>query len=242
MARRFVLTDFLYAHRGLWSGRATPENTMAAFNAAAQLGLGMEFDIRPASDGEPVVFHDDTLERMAGHPDRIEDLAVSALREVVIAGEHGLPSFSDLLASWPQELPLLTEMKIDGRTDPAAFGRRTGDILSAYPGLAAAMSFSEAAVRALPSDLMRGQLIPPIHSIGAVEFGEILQRALSDGIDYAAINIADVADIRKRVPEDYPVVCWTVRSLDEVRATVHENVAIIFEHLDPALVSAYAMP
>ena len=32
------------------------------------------------------------------------------------------------------------------------------------------------------------------------------------------------------------------RTLDEVRIAVHENVAIIFEHLDPALVSAYALP
>jgi len=139
-------------------------------------------------------------------------------------------------------LAMLTEMKLDGRTDPADLGRRTGALLQNYAGRAAAMSFSEEAVRALPSDVMRGQLIGPSHKIGTSEFETILQRALSDGIDYIAINIADVDGIRKRVPEDLPIVCWTVRTLDEVRLAVHENVAIIFEHLAPGLVSAYALP
>ena len=242
MAQAFTLTDFAYAHRGLWSGRKTPENTMAAFDAVAQYGLGMEFDIRPDLDGNLVVFHDDTLDRLAGRPDRVEDLTSDDLQDIMIAGIHGLPTFERLLASWPHKLPLLTEMKLDGRTDPADLGRRTGALLQNYAGRAAAMSFSEEAVRALPSDVMRGQLIGPSHKIGTSEFETILQRALSDGIDYIAINIADVDGIRKRVPEDLPIVCWTVRTLDEVRLAVHENVAIIFEHLAPGLVSAYALP
>ena len=143
MAQAFTLTDFAYAHRGLWSGRKTPENTMAAFDAAAQYGLGMEFDIRPDLDGNLVVFHDDTLDRLAGRPDRVEDLTSDDLQDIMIAGIHGLPTFERLLASWPHKLPLLTEMKLDGRTDPADLGRRTGALLQNYAGRAAAMSFSE---------------------------------------------------------------------------------------------------
>ncbi|KCZ63779.1 hypothetical protein L53_04610 [Hyphomonas sp. L-53-1-40] len=242
MAQAFTLTDFVYAHRGLWSGHTTPENTMAAFEAAAQYGLGMEFDIRPDLDGNLVVFHDDTLDRLAGRPDRVEDLTSDDLQDIMVAGSHRLPTFERLLAKWPHKLPLLTEMKLDGRTDPADLGRRTGDLLQNYAGRAAAMSFSEDAVRALPSDVTRGQLIGPSHKIGRSEFETILQRALSDEIDYIAINIADVDGIRRHVPENLPVVCWTVRTLDEVRRSVHENVAIIFEHLAPGLVSAYALP
>ena len=242
MAKRFVLADYLYAHRGLWTGHEAPENTHAAFDAAAKHGLGMEFDIRPASGGDPVIHHDETLERMASRPDRVEDQSIDVLRNVQIAGAYKLPSFGSLLASWRHDLPLLTEMKIDGQTDPQEFGRKTGEMLQTYPGLAAAMSFSEQAVRALPKDVMRGQLIGPSHKIGRERFNEILERALADHIDYVAINITDVDGIRADVPDDYPIVCWTVRTLDEVRIAVHENVAIIFEHLDPALVSAYALP
>jgi glycerophosphoryl diester phosphodiesterase len=66
------LTDFfgqlpqpiagLIGHRGL-AGRA-PENTLAAFKAAAQAGLNwVEFDTQACATGEWVVFHDKTLER-----------------------------------------------------------------------------------------------------------------------------------------------------------------------------------
>jgi hypothetical protein len=48
---------------------------------------------------------------------------------------------------WPYQLPLLTELKIDGNTDPEAFARRVGDRLAGHwKGFAAAMSFSEKAV------------------------------------------------------------------------------------------------
>jgi glycerophosphoryl diester phosphodiesterase len=55
------------AHRGA-SGYA-PENTMAAFIKAAQMGIKwIEFDVMQSADGEVVVFHDDSLERTTnGH-------------------------------------------------------------------------------------------------------------------------------------------------------------------------------
>src|SRR5689334_16427508 len=52
----------LVAHRG---GAATaPENTLAAFQAAAAAGvLSWELDVQRSRDGELMVFHDDTLDR-----------------------------------------------------------------------------------------------------------------------------------------------------------------------------------
>jgi glycerophosphoryl diester phosphodiesterase len=50
------------AHRGA-SGYA-PENTMAAFTKAAQLGIKwIEFDVMQAEQGIPIIFHDDILDR-----------------------------------------------------------------------------------------------------------------------------------------------------------------------------------
>lgn len=55
------------AHRGESSG--APENTVSAFKAACVSGAnGIEFDIHLTSDGQPVVFHDATLDRCTdGH-------------------------------------------------------------------------------------------------------------------------------------------------------------------------------
>lgn len=50
------------AHRGA-SGYA-PENTMVAFTLAAQLGIKwLEFDVMLAADQQPIIFHDETLDR-----------------------------------------------------------------------------------------------------------------------------------------------------------------------------------
>jgi glycerophosphoryl diester phosphodiesterase len=50
------------AHRGA-SGEA-PENTLAAFRRAMELGVdAVELDVQLSADGEPVVIHDDLLDR-----------------------------------------------------------------------------------------------------------------------------------------------------------------------------------
>lgn len=52
----------MYAHRG--GAALAPENTLAAFDHARQLGVdGFELDVRLSSDGVPVVIHDATLDR-----------------------------------------------------------------------------------------------------------------------------------------------------------------------------------
>lgn len=50
------------AHRG--DSRKAPENTIPAFRAAVQLGVDLvELDYQHTSDGVPVVFHDELLDR-----------------------------------------------------------------------------------------------------------------------------------------------------------------------------------
>ena len=49
-------------HRG--ASAQSPENTMAAFRAAIELGAdGIEFDVHLTSDGQLVVIHDAMLDR-----------------------------------------------------------------------------------------------------------------------------------------------------------------------------------
>jgi glycerophosphoryl diester phosphodiesterase len=55
----------IIAHRG--ASAHAPENTLAAFQKAIEDGAdGIEFDVRIAKDGVPVVFHDANLKRIAG--------------------------------------------------------------------------------------------------------------------------------------------------------------------------------
>lgn len=59
-----VEKPYIIAHRG--ASAFAPENTMAAFRRAITDGAeGIEFDVRLAKDGVPVVFHDATLSRVS---------------------------------------------------------------------------------------------------------------------------------------------------------------------------------
>lgn len=56
----------LYAHRGLHDNATdAPENSLAAFRKAVEAGYGIELDVQITADKKLVVFHDDTLARMA---------------------------------------------------------------------------------------------------------------------------------------------------------------------------------
>ena len=238
MARHFDLTAFSYAHRGLWSADGHPENSLAAFKAAAEAGLGIEYDVRRSKSGEVMVFHDPTLARMTGVEGNFADQDMSLLDSLRLAGtKQPIPTLDALLDIWPTSLPLLTEMKIDGDTDPEAFARQVGDHLTRHIGPAAAMSFSEPAVDALPEAVMRGQLIHPIHRTSEAEFDAKLARAVDRKVDYLAINVADAERAAVRLAGSLPFVVWTVRTMADVRRIRLLHGAVIFEHLPVPLAS-----
>ena len=64
------------AHRG--ASAQYPENTVIAFDAAAHLGAGwIETDVQLLSDGELLIFHDETLGRTAAGSAPISSLSWS---------------------------------------------------------------------------------------------------------------------------------------------------------------------
>lgn len=237
MARRFALKDFAYAHRGLWTKDGLPENSLGSFRAAAEAGFGIEFDLRPSADGEVMVFHDPLLERMTGIEGQFESRPARDLKSHRLnGGNEPVPAFEDLLAFWPKDLPMLAEMKIDGGTDPVAFAGKVGARLMDWPGLAAAMSFSEIAVRALPEGLMRGQLIGPTEHLGEAYFDAFAERAIADGIDYIAVHYTDAARAAAATAgKDMPFAVWTLRAEADLAALEPYRPALIFEHFSPAL-------
>jgi glycerophosphoryl diester phosphodiesterase len=71
----------IIAHLG--ASAQAPENTLAAFRKAMDVGAdGIEFDVRLAKDGVPVVFHDGDLRRIAARPEMIADLTSGELAGV----------------------------------------------------------------------------------------------------------------------------------------------------------------
>ncbi len=92
----------IQAHRG--GAGLAPENTMAAFRNAADLGVPwFELDVRRCATGELIVFHDRTLERVAGIKKDVTTMSWSELKKIDV-GSH----FSEEFAGEP--IPLLQEV------------------------------------------------------------------------------------------------------------------------------------
>jgi glycerophosphoryl diester phosphodiesterase len=93
------------AHRGDPAGER--ENTLASFAAAAALGADMiELDLRRTRDGEIVVLHDQTLQRLWEVDASVGDLD---LAEVAATGEGDvrIPTLGEVLAAVP--VPLMVD-------------------------------------------------------------------------------------------------------------------------------------
>src|SRR6478672_9388970 len=69
------------AHRG--GGKLRPENTLAAFDHALQLGVdAIECDVHLSRDGEVVVIHDPTLDRTTDASGQVSDMTAAELANV----------------------------------------------------------------------------------------------------------------------------------------------------------------
>ena len=111
------------AHRGDW--RRAPENTIPAFLTALDVpGCdGLEFDVRAAAGGVPVVIHDETLDRVQGVAGRVANMTPDELER------HGVPTLEDVLHAVPRRAFLDVELKGDpgrGAVDVLTAGRGPG--------------------------------------------------------------------------------------------------------------------
>ncbi|MFN3937933.1 MAG: glycerophosphodiester phosphodiesterase [Gemmobacter sp.] len=114
-----------FAHRG--GGLEAEENTLAAFRHAAALGYRhFETDVQVSRDGVAVIFHDDTLDRIAGRPERVDALDWAELRDVRTKAGNGLLRLDEMLDAFPGHFMNL-EAKSDAAVQPIADAiRRAG--------------------------------------------------------------------------------------------------------------------
>ncbi len=237
------------AHRGLHdAGTGRIENTAAAFEAAIAQGYGIECDLRPARGGLPVVFHDETIDRVTGGTGRIADMGLGDVRMLrTRAGDSGVLTFEDFLTLVDGRVPLLVEIKSEWDPPDIAFLSEIARRALDYAGDVALMSFDPdvmTVIRELATEIPRGIVSGGYKD----ENGETWWR---DRIsDERADRLANLLESGPAAPSFYayhvkslptpvtryvrevdglPVFAWTVRTNEE-RAIAHFNAdAAIFE-------------
>lgn len=164
------------AHRG--GGVHAPENTLVGIRVAHSLGFGgVEFDVRLARFGVPVLMHDDTLDRTTDGSGPVNDRDAAELRGLdagswfgnEFGGEH-VPTF-EAAAALCRSLGLWAnvEIKAGPDEDAAETGRivamQAGRLWQAAGPAPLLSSFSEPALlaaRAAAPELPRALLVEAV--------------------------------------------------------------------------------
>lgn len=251
------LTTRPIAHRGL-HGRAAGriENSLAAARAAVARGYAIECDVLLSADGEVVVFHDDTLDRLTAERGPVAARTMAELRAINLTGStETIPSLGDLLGVIGGRVGLVIELKSTfGARPETALAERVAATLAGYAGPVVTKSFDPrlvaAARRAMPGiahGIVAERARDPVDYGGV---GAVVRFALSHLLhapwsrpDFVSYSIADLPALGPSIARSLfgrPVITWTVRTnADVAKAALHAD-QIVFEGFLPPLHAAAA--
>lgn len=238
------------AHRGLHDAkRGIIENTGPAFEAALEAGYGIECDIRPIKGGIPIVFHDETLNRLVegrGPLSAVKERDLRSLRYRV--GGATVLTLAGLLELVGGRVPLLIEIKSEWQPPDREFIANVARLVSEYRGPVALMSFDPdvmAAVRSLAPEVPRGIVSGSYAGAGwwsrkiNRKRATALRNLLESGPaapDFYAYQVdalpTPVTEYVRRV-SGLPLFTWTVRTPKQRRIAEAYADAMIFESFRP---------
>ena len=100
-----------FAHRG--GTESAPENSLAAFAAAVEVGFSyLETDVHLTADGIVVAAHDERLDRVTDSTGAIAELTWQEVSRARIAGTEPIPTLEELLVAFPE-----VKFNIDAKSD-----------------------------------------------------------------------------------------------------------------------------
>lgn len=237
------------AHRGLHDRAAgVIENTITAADAAIARGFGIECDVQLTRDGEAVVFHDFTLDRLTAEKGEVVQRSAEELARAAITGsaDDRIPTLQAFLDRIGGRVPLVVEIKsrFDGST---ALTRRTCAVLAGYSGPFVIKSFDPdvlATVREIAPGMVRGIVAEGDYSHASyASLSAERKHALANllhhdrsGFQFVSWKVGDLpaaGPYLARALGRMPVMAWTVRTPEErARAAAHAD-QMVFEGFVP---------
>lgn len=243
------------AHRGYHdAAKGRPENSRAAILAAVQAGYGIEIDLQLSADEEVMVFHDYHLERLTGQTGSVRQLTARELGSVpLLNGAEGIPTLSEILGIVSGKVPLLIEIKDqDGKMGPnvGPLEAKLAEAMTHYDGPVAVMSFNPHTVRAfaagapgVPRGLTTGRYLAENWPTLSEETRERL-RSIPDfdplGAAFISHNAKGLSmpEVRSLKARGVPILCWTIRSVEEETEARQIADNVTFEGYAPTITAA----
>jgi glycerophosphoryl diester phosphodiesterase len=242
------LTARPIAHRGLHSKQVgLVENTLAAAVAAISKNYAIECDVQCTKDGEAVVFHDFTLDRLMHAEGCVDAFSARELGRVVYKEcDQRIISLEEFLASIDSRVPIIVEIKSRYDGDMRLANRALASV-SAYPGPVCLKSFDPTVLVHLRASGARC----PLGLVAQARYDEEdwlglsqEQRASFADLrdfplarpDFLSWNLGDLphaVPMLCRAAAGMPVMTWTVRSQRDLTRGRAWADQIIFEGFEP---------
>jgi len=222
------------AHRG--HSAAAPENTLAAFRKAIELGPEMiECDVRRTRDGNLVVIHDPTVDRTTDGKGRVADLTLADIKKLDAGGWFGpefagerIPTLDEALELSSGKVKLIIEIKENGLEDQVtalvADRGMLGEVLIASFHYQIGVRLFELApeipfvvLLGLDHELVGSEAVSVVDEAAAVN-GSIF------GLNYAAVSPDVVAACHSA---NLSLMAWTVDKEEDMRRMIEMGVRTI---------------
>ena len=236
-------------HRG--AAACAPENTLAGLRKAKALGCRwVEFDVRLTADNQPVLLHDNRLERTTDGRGRVSALSLAAVRRHD-AGRWFHSSFSgERVPTLEEALMLLAELGLGANVElkaargrEAATGALVAELLArtcpADPAHLLISSFHHGALAAAldrAPHIARGILfrrVPKNWRNLAARLGCVTIHA-----DQQRLRPAMIWEIRRA---DYPLLAYTVNDPERAKILFDFGVKSVFSDVPDRLHGAAAI-
>jgi glycerophosphoryl diester phosphodiesterase len=195
----------IYAHRG--ASGSEPENTMAAFRRALEIGAdGIEIDLHASADRVPVIIHDRDLKRTTNGSGHVDELSLAQLKTLDAGNGERIPTFEEFLELVGDKVHLDVEVKQGG------IEREVLDVLARFPNVRWAISSFDweilRAIRRLSPEAELWLLSTPVSDALFATATEIGATAVSlYSVFYTAENAARLKE------SGLGAVVWTVNDV-----------------------------
>ncbi|ANA81511.1 glycerophosphodiester phosphodiesterase [Paenibacillus glucanolyticus] len=240
------------AHRG--ASGAAPENTMASFAKAFDMGADMlELDVQMSKDGEMVVIHDTTVDRTTNGQGNVGDLTFQELRQLDAGSWYGseykgelIPTLSEVLEHFGGRIGLLIELKSPDLYPGIEQGVADG-LKKVMKGANGPQRYKEmVVVQSADTDaLLRFHRLMPDIPLGVVitSSGELSRERMQDMKAYAeyvnvSMRLVTKGLVQKIHQSGMKTFVWTIRDMLQIPYVLQINVdGIITDYPDRVPIS-----
>src|SRR5438105_7599930 len=196
---------WVVGHRGAMGH--SPENTMASFERARELGADwIELDVHLSRDGALIVIHDETLERTTNGHGLVRD--------------HTLAELEQLDAGDGQQIPTLGEVLTWARSHNAVVDIEIKNAPLYYEGIEASV------VSALKRTEMVDQVIVISFDHCAVQRVKALDERIATGVLYAARPLDGGVPLARAANADAVLPHWAHVTAADVKLAHEAGIAV----------------